>query len=225
MICTDAGNITKMIPKKTSMLRLLGRHSMAVQSGKQQERPLTPDGWKLCLDVQPFYLQLFYELKSLLNQQTAGLDWNVQYDCSGNRRSEQSLRLIMGVSDVTSLPILNFDGSLGTLPGDWWKSRFEAQMPFTDIFADFINDKSLWSDDYTRDQENYKSWIQGTGAGLFGVTFAHEVAASLAVIDHLTDGTQPGLEECQSYLVCLDNNFNILGVIKCIPPGTKNVKV
>ncbi|MCX6786034.1 MAG: hypothetical protein NTZ18_04255 [Candidatus Komeilibacteria bacterium] len=213
----DVKSILDQIPTSSMFVSLLGRHTYSYQDGGQFSRTITSKGVALCDAVRHFYEDLGSSL-----METFGLP---EISCSSFIRSALTVWEITHSCRIEADPRLNIpDGaSLKTLSGDWYQLHcYEAdgvtKRSVSAILKDFFGDDSLNKSAFNRYGENYLGWAKDFGPNRrLRITWAHEIGCSLAAGPYLTEGVEPGLEECEGYLLCFDGTRNCLIAIKIVP--------
>ncbi|MFA6272364.1 MAG: hypothetical protein WC693_04670 [Patescibacteria group bacterium] len=209
--------ILAWIPVGATRVSLLGRHSLSVQIGPNDSRTLSPKGIKLCHEVSDFYNRLVRELEIRFGGSAVCFR-------SEMARSFSTVWEILNPDHIICDPRLNLLASLKKIQGgEWYRRRKIAGRSDVAIISDFLAaDLSVGEDQpFGENALNYREWATELDNDTrVRITFAHEVACSLAAHPYLDSDVEPGLSECQAYLFCVDDAGNVLHVIKVTPPAT-----
>jgi len=202
-----------LIPEGTTRVSILGRHTLSQQDGPNETRTLRPEGITLCHSVQIYYAMLLSFLESRFGSPS--------FFCSEMARSFATVWEITHAPHITRDSRLNLLASLKKIQdGAWFKSQKEASAPVPEMLRMFLADPVLAEGQpFSENANNYMDWATDDGDRNVRITFAHEVACSLAVSEHVDD-KDLGLSECQAFMLCMDDNGFIQKVIKITPPAT-----
>ena len=216
---SDIEKILKVIPEATRKMALLIRHSESVQEGEQHQRTLSSAGRRLCQKVLDFYTNLVHCLARTVGFEDTGV---ISYSCSEFPRAELTLWEILHPEQIIRNKLLCLIATLKKVNGgNWYKKQKAENKTVPEITRAFFDDPTLWEGQpFNEYKQNYLDWVTG-GEAYVNIGTAHEVGCSLAAGDYLPDDVEPGLEECQSYLFCMDHKNNIIAVLKITPPGTE----
>lgn len=196
--------IINQIPAGTMYVRLLGRHT-AYNSGDPTTATPSPEGLKICGNALPVYEELTEVLVKDFGPAVV--------ECSDVPRSFLTTWEVLRPTNLAPNHLLKMTASLTLIQnGNWFAKLKSAGKSVIEMIQEFLGKPSLQTQEFKDNAEMYGAWVR-TGSARFKATFAHEVAASLCILEHL-DPETAGLEECESYLICLDENRKITKVIK-----------
>jgi len=197
-----------IIPESTHSIVLLGRHSMSVQEGDRMTRALTEKGLELCQQARPFYDHLLSAMSQRFGALTAF--------------SSNFVSSILTTWEITEPSQIIQDPRMNTLPGarlkrDWVRERRESGISTAEMMSEFFATSSMLTGVFQDYAMNYLSWICDTVAGSrFKSGFFHAIGCSLAAKPFLP-AEELFLDECQAHLFCLNDQQEIIHVIKIEP--------
>lgn len=204
--------ILKRIPKGTIKVRVLGRHTMYNSGVPGELATPSPEGRDLLYRVTSFYQYLIFVLQEQFEFGVPVVEH------SGVARSMISTWEITKAKVLIPNPLLALTASLMSINnGKWYRSRADQGSSQLTIIREFLRTPALHGQNFLDNADLYRFWCT-SDAERFKITFAHEVAASMAVMDCVDT---VGLADCQAYLVCVNAHGQILTAIRLVPPGTE----
>lgn len=208
-----------VLPGGFDRVVLMIRHSVAVKTGNDLNKTLSPEGVALCHEVKQFYMDLAMQIMNKMGVSPA-------FCCSPFPRSFVTAWEMFGAANINIEECLKVRASLLTIyEGKWAAARKAEKMNEPQMIRAFLADPSLMTGDFVAYNASYTKFVEGLSYGTgesrsakFVVAVGHEAGISMAANGFLL-ADQLGLDNCEAILFYVAGG-TIVSAEKIVPEKT-----